>query len=234
MEGFKSIDGGDLGTIILRRNPRARRYLLRVKEGQVYATMPRHGNEQALLTFVHEQHDRLLQMLQKSPKRRVLNEGTELNTLTFSLQIARKPLNNIYYTLKDSVLHISCPLQTEFSDEWVQKILYGILESVIRVEAKRHLPQRLKVLAEKHKFQYASVKVNNSRTHWGSCTSRKSINLSLSVMLLPEHLVDYILLHELCHTIEMNHGERFWALMDKVTGGHATAYRKEVKSFGML
>lgn len=225
---------GDLGVVFIRRNPRARRYLLRVENGHVYATIPARGNERDLLSFIHEQQDRLLLIMEKTPKRLLLNENAKLETLTFSLKIVRSSLGNIYSTLKDHFLYISCPLRTNFSEEQIQKDLWKIVENTLRYEAKRVLPLQLEALAEKHGFQYTSVKINNSRTHWGSCTARKSINLSLSVMLLPRHLVDYILLHELCHTVEMNHSERFWALMSKVTEGKVGSFRKEMKKYKML
>jgi predicted metal-dependent hydrolase len=101
----------------------------------------------------------------------------------------------------------------------------------MRYEAKRYLPVLLKELALRHGFSYNTVKIHNSRSRWGSCTSRKNINLSLSLMLVQRHLVEYVLLHELCHTVEMNHGERFWALMSKVTDGKARALRGELKRF---
>ena len=234
MMEYKEIEVEGLGVVFVRRNPRARKYLLRVEKGRVYATIPARGSDRGMLTFVDEQRGRLLRMLENEPERRVLDESTVLTTQTFSLRIARTSLNNIYTTLKEGVLHLSCPLQTDFSNERVQKILWKIVEDTLRYEAKRLLPARAKVLAEAHGFQYAQVKINNSRTHWGSCTAQKNINLSLSVMLLPEYLSDYILLHELCHTVEMNHSERFWSLMNKVTGGKAFGYRRELKKCRMF
>ena len=231
---YKEIEIDDLGVVFVRRNPRARRYLLRVENGHVHATIPARGSEREMLSFINEQRSRLSRMLESAPKRRTFDENSEFNSQTFSLCIARTPLSNIYTTLKDGVLHISCPMHTDFSDENVQKLLWKTIEDTLRYEAKRLLPTRIKNLAEAHGFQYTGVKINNSRTHWGSCTARKSINLSLSIMLLPEHLSDYILLHELCHTAEMNHSERFWSLMDKVTAGKTTEYRRELKKYRML
>ncbi|MDR1116067.1 MAG: M48 family metallopeptidase [Tannerella sp.] len=231
---YKEIDGGDLGVILLRRNPRARRYTLRVCDGRIYATTPPRGSEREVLSFLARKHDLLLRMLQKSPGRMTLDENTELRSLTFRLQVRRSSLDNFYVAAKDGVLQISCPQQTDFHDERTQQSLWKIVEDALRHEAKRVLPVRLSALAGKHGFRYTAVKINSSRTHWGSCTSLKNINLSLSVMLLPEHLVDYVLLHELCHTVEMNHGDRFWSLMDKITDGKAAAYRGELRRHRLL
>ena len=226
------IDG--IGTVFVHRNPRARRYSLRIENGHVHATIPVRGSERELLSFIDEKRNRLLQLLENAPRRPLLDENAEFKLQTFSLRIIRTNLDNVYITLKEGVLLISCPLKTDFSDENVQKVLWSIIENALRHEAKRILPCRTKELAEKHGFKFVKVKINNSRTHWGSCTGQKNINLSLSIMLLPEHLSDYILLHELCHTVEMNHSERFWSLMDNVTGGKSLQYRKELKKYRML
>ena len=231
---YKEVEVEDLGVVFVRRNPRARRYLLRVENGRVYATIPVRGSEREMLSFVNEQRDRLLRMLKNAPKRQVIDDNAKFDTQTFSLHVTRSTLNNFYTTLKDGVLHISCPMPTDFSNERVQKILWKIIEDALRYEAKRILPARVKFLSETHGFNYSKVKINNSRTHWGSCTAQKNINLSLSVMLLPQNLSDYILLHELCHTVEMNHSERFWSLMDKVTEGKAHYYRKDIKKYRIL
>ncbi|MDR1813940.1 MAG: M48 family metallopeptidase [Tannerella sp.] len=157
------------------------------------------------------------------------DENTELQTLTFSLRIIRHQLQNFYSSLKDGVLTVSCPAGTDFSAPAVQVLMGKIVTASLRAEAKRVLPVRLKTLADEHGFVFKEVKIKNMRSRWGSCSSRKNINLSLRLMMLPQHLVDYVLLHELCHTVEMNHGVRFWSLMDKVTGNNSKRLRKEMK-----
>lgn len=102
-------------------------------------------------------------------------------------------------------------------------------EKKLRKQAKEYLPQRLELLASKYGFSYNSVKITKSKGRWGSCSSKKNINLSLYLMKLPPYLIDYVILHELCHTKEMNHGPQFWLLMDQVTGGIAKKLKKELK-----
>ena len=100
----------------------------------------------------------------------------------------------------------------------------------LRLKALSYLPLRLKQLAIAHGFSYNTVKISRSKSRWGSCSSKKNINLSLFLMLLPEYLIDYVLLHELCHTIEMNHGAEFWNLLDRTCQGRAKLLRKELKT----
>jgi predicted metal-dependent hydrolase len=101
-------------------------------------------------------------------------------------------------------------------------------EAALRREAQALLPGELERLAKEHGFHYRAVGIRKSKTRWGSCSSKGNISLSLYLMLLPPHLREYVMLHELCHTIHMNHGPNFWALMDKCTQGKTNAYRKEI------
>ena len=230
----KTIQDKELGTILLRTSPRATRYTLKISKGRITATMPPGGNEARMLAFIRENRKKLRAALDKHPARPLLSDETNMQATTFRLHIFRTDRANFYMKLDDSVLHIACPEKTDFSDERVQTLLKDLLEKALRHEARRLLPPRLLNLAAQHGFTCTGVKIFNSKSHWGSCTARGSINLSLSLMLLPWHLVDYVLLHELCHTIEMNHSDRFWALMNKVTDGKALALRQELKGYHML
>lgn len=230
----KNIQDKDLGVITLRTTPRATRYTLKISKGKITATMPPGGDEKRMIAFIMENKARLVKALQKHPARPLLDERSELQATTFRLHIFRTERSNFHMRLEDGVLHIACPNETRFEEEEVQSLLKSMLEKALRHEAKRLLPERITLLARQHGFMLTGVKINNSKTHWGSCTMKKSINLSQSLMLLPWHLVDYVLLHELCHTIEMNHSERFWKLMDKVTDNQAIRLRSELKNYHML
>ena len=230
----KKIQDSELGTIILRTTPRATRYTLKISKGTITATMPQGGDELRMLSFIHENKAKLLKALARFPARALLTDETVLQTATFRLHIFRTERANFYMRLDQGELHIACPAATDFADPRVQTLLKGFVEKALRHEAARLLPERLLNLAARHGFACTGVKIFNSRSHWGSCTARKSINLSLSLMLLPWHLIDYVLLHELCHTVEMNHCERFWRLMDRVTDGKAQLLRKELKGYHML
>lgn len=128
---------------------------------------------------------------------------------------------------KEGLVELVYPPQTDFPS--MQRWLFKVICEVLRKQAKLVLPGRLDELSRLHGFDYTRVNINSARTRWGSCSSKKHINLSLFLMALPRKLSDYVLLHELCHTVEMNHGPRFWALMDKVTDEKAKALRAELR-----
>ena len=230
----KKIYENDLGTILLRTAPRATRYTLKISKGMITATMPVGGDEGRMLSFIEENRQKLLNALKKHPARPLLNETARLETTTFLLHIFRTERANFYMKLDNSILHIACPLETRFESDEVQLILKGFLEKALRHEAKRLLPDRLKTLADRYKLTFTSVRIMNSKTRWGSCSTHKSINLSLSLMLLPWHLIDYVLLHELCHTVEMNHSDRFWKLLNEITENRALMLRQELKKYSIL
>lgn len=123
------------------------------------------------------------------------------------------------------------PPQADFSDPRTDAWLRKALVEELRKQARSLLPPRLQALAQAHGFAYRRVTIKNARSRWGSCSSLGNINLSLYLLLLPTHLIDYVMLHELCHTREMNHGPRFWALLDSLTDGKAHALRREIREF---
>lgn len=94
-------------------------------------------------------------------------------------------------------------------------------------EAARELCHvRLAHFNEYYNFEYKRVAIRNTRSRWGSCSSKKNLNFNYRIMLLPPELQDYLIVHELCHLEEMNHGPQFWSLVAE----QVPDYKERIKS----
>jgi predicted metal-dependent hydrolase len=91
----------------------------------------------------------------------------------------------------------------------IKKILLCWLQQ----RARFSLLPWLATLSQQTGLSYMHASVRNATTRWGSCSARKTISLNGKLLLLPPHLVEYVLLHELCHTLHLNHSRRFWDLV---------------------
>lgn len=209
----------DLGKIAIIRNVRAKSVIARRKSGYIQLTVPDRFSMKQISDVFQKMKPRL-EVLPEKPVIR-FSADSSFQTFSFSLSIEERKIKNHYMTLKDGTLYIVCPKNTDYNDSGVQDIIRNCIEKAMRHEAKRLFPAKLTALAKQYNFTYTDLKINKSRSRWGSCSSKKAINLSYFCCVLPEYLIDFVMLHELCHTIEMNHGERFWQLLDSVTNGKA-------------
>ena len=117
------------------------------------------------------------------------------------------------------------------ADNDIQTWITKTLEAFARKRVKERLIPRLLNMAAERSLNLNDVKVSSAKGRWGSCSSKGNINLSLYLVLLPRHLQDYVLQHELTHLVEMNHSPRFWARLDEVCEGKAKALRKEMRGY---
>ena len=101
--------------------------------------------------------------------------------------------------------------------------------AALRREAKEVLPAMVERLANEHGFSYGNITIRATRSKWGCCTSRNNLSLSLYLMTLPTHLQEFVVLHELCHTVHHDHSAKFHALLDKVTGGREKELNRQLK-----
>lgn len=78
------------------------------------------------------------------------------------------------------------------------------------------IPKRVAYYAQKMQVTYGRITIRNQKTRWGSCSRKGNLNFNCLLMLTPPEVVDYVVVHELCHRKEMNHSARFWAEVEKV------------------
>lgn len=82
--------------------------------------------------------------------------------------------------------------------------------SAHKTEARRLILERLSFWSAHYNLTYGRVAIRNTRSRWGSCSTKRNLNFNYRVAFLPQELVDYVIVHELCHLIEFNHSPSFW------------------------
>ena len=101
--------------------------------------------------------------------------------------------------------------------------------SKYKEQARALVTQKVADFGQIYGLSYNRIFIRNQKTRWGSCSSKKNLNYNFRIALLPERLVDYIIVHELCHLQELNHSPRFWALVEQEIPYYKEA-RKELRN----
>lgn len=200
-----------------RINARAKRLRLTLKSGRVWVTIPPRTSQATVKKFLKDTEDWLESQWQKQQILKLqhpdASSGQPLQTaqpqsqqsLTFPAldQTWHFDVSASYSRLRahGNILHVPEGKAVQSIKQWVKQ------------QAEGYLPDRLARLAEQHGFRYSGCTVRHARSRWGSCSRQGKINLNASLIMLAPELVDYVLLHELCHTRQFNHSPLFWAEM---------------------
>ena len=201
----------EFGTITVRRSARATQVRLRVApDGSLRASMPVYAPMFLLKRLIKSSRPQLRKMLEHSLPQTEYHDGQQIGkSHTLIVRSATR------LAVGRSKQHITVdlpPALTLQSPEVVKK-LREVVIIALRLEAKSYLPKRLQYLANQHGFVYDKVRFSHASSRWGSCSSSGTISLNIALMKLPFELIDYVVIHELAHTVEMNHSEAFWALV---------------------
>ena len=224
-----------LGTVTLRKLRQSRHMRILVRAEGVLVTMPLYTSFGEAEGFLDNHVDWALQAMQRLSDKQAkaqttFTPDTEFGTYSRKVRLIPGERHNVHVDIRPGLVEIYYPATRQIDDPLLQATIRKAVEHAWRVEAREVLPARLQQLAAQHGFHYKKLTVRSSRTCWGSCSPDNSINLSLHLMHLPDHLIDYIILHELCHTLHKNHGAAFWALLDRVTQKKAREYAKQLRA----
>ena len=143
----------------------------------------------------------------------------------------RYPLD-IRQSLKSQVDFINNHIQISTTNPDHEEHIEQQLKKLYRQQALTIFPERLEAIYQQIKYlglpRYNKLTIRHMRTRWGSCSSQRNISLNLELVKLEPIYLDYIITHELCHLKQMNHGPKFYALMDQAMSDWP-ARRKQLK-----
>lgn len=205
------------------RNPRYRRVGLRVTAEELRISAPPAASERELRGIVEDHRawaQAALARLEAARPRDAIHGDPLPRLLPLRAIAARWPV--VYATASGNRLRVSCrdgTVTVQAPAEAGETDLGEALRRWLMREARRHLAPRLTDLAARHGLDYGRLSIRAQRSRWGSCSGRGDISLNYRLLFLPPALVDYVLLHELAHTVERNHSARFWGLLEEMLPG---------------
>ena len=214
-----TIELNGIGEVKIRRSANIKFLSIRMAPARgIWVNVPYGVSQRQVEKFLQEKKDWIRQT---SAKMKVYEQdtgvglriGAEIKTKLHVLKIAATEEEKPGYRIEGNVITLSIPQTTDFSriERTVQQFL-------------------LEIYAEKYGFKYARLSFRNNLSNWGSCSQDNNISLNIKLMKLPDEIIDYVILHELCHTVEKNHSADFWKLVRKVCPG-CDALRSRLRKY---
>lgn len=206
----------------LKTSSRARRISITIKNGQVTVTMPVGATAQQALSFLESKKVWLAKHLTKCdqiPSAGELVKSDEHQLLYLGkwhrVEVATESTRSIQIQLIDDRIIISLTKVPATADQ-----LNKALDAWYREQAVMVCGEKLHHFSKIMGLTLQEYRIKEQQTRWGSCSTRNNININWRILLAPEAVVDYLIVHELAHLRQMNHSREFWLEVEKVLPGY--------------
>ncbi len=230
----KSITVPGIGLVLITKKTNASRLKLRVHPQKgVLVTIPYSVSFSEGERFVNQNLGWLTEKLKlQSEKKEQKKFSPDTVFRTRKLNLLFKPQLKpcIRAVLQENnIIILYNQENTDFNDDAVQEFIKKFILRCLKVEGTDFLLKRLNEISVKTGIKYKSGSVGTAGTRLGSCSSRNDIILSCRLMLLPDELIDYIILHELSHVIHKNHSEKFHSLLNSLVSGKSAFLNSQLR-----
>ena len=193
----------------IRHHPTARRLTLRIDPagGGAIVTLPSGLKARDGIAFAERKADWLINRLDSLPKPVPIGNGSELPLRGIPHRIRHRTDARGTVWLENGEIHVAG------RPEYLQRRIVDWLKA----EARRELGERAHDKADRIGRTVGRVTVRDTRSRWGSCSANGNLSFCWRLIMAPEHVLDYVVAHEVAHLIERNHGPRFWDLVRELT-----------------
>lgn len=194
---------------LVKRSKRRKNIAIKVlPSGEVVVYAPQTSTDERIKKVVLSKYD-WIEKHQKTANDRLnllprLNDGDKIYISGKIYNLSYHNKKTFYYNQSENCLYLP-----------VNDAIGGLI-AFIKVVFLPYIQAKTEYFAQKFSFNYKMVTISNCKRLWGVCSADNKIKYSLSVALIPEDLCDYIVLHELCHTVQKNHQKQFYCLLQSV------------------
>ncbi len=219
-----NVDG--IGDVPFYKRRDAATIKIRVSGSDIKVSMPMWVPYKAAVAYVSQRSEWIVANRKPSA---VLNPGSKIGKNTV---LRLQPADVIRFSSKytNNQLIIRFPSQYSIDSRVVQERVKKYAISALQREAEELLLPLVRKNAAVGNFSVNKIEVKNLKSRWGSCSSRKDLAFSLFLIQLPWHCIEYVIYHELAHTIHMNHSAEFWALVAQFVPNYKDI-RREMKQY---
>lgn len=223
------IQDKEFGKITIRRSSRATQVRIRVApDGTLRASLPLHAPTLLIKHLLRTSRNELRTILAQAKPEYKYENGMQIGkSHTLIVQISNDSTSSVKRHGQQIIVKLSRHIQLNEPD--ITRQIRETIIKALRIEAKSYLPKRLSFLAQKYSFNYERTRFSHASGRWGSCSSNGTVSLNIALMKLPFELIDYIIIHELSHTKQMNHSPIFWTLVAQADPNYK-AHRRALKS----
>lgn len=206
------IQDQEFGKITVRRSAKSSQVSLKVApDGTLRASLPIYAPVFLVKRLIKNSRDELREILLKAKPGYEYVNGMQIGkSHTLIIQST-----NLHFDVlrHGQQIIVKLPTGLTINQPEIARQIRNVVISSLRIEAKSYLPKRLAYLADSHGFFYKKVRFSHASGRWGSCSSSGTISLNIALMKLPFEIIDYVIIHELAHTKQMNHGHTFWQIV---------------------
>ena len=219
----------EFGEIVVKKRSLAKTVSLKIApDGRIQITMPPYAPLLAAKALIKTSRKQIRELVSQYREKLSYTENQQIGkSHNLLIQTTAKP-SSVKIVGTQILAEINEAESVESTTN--QQLIRSKILIALRKEAKSYLPRRLSFLAEEHGFSFARSKITHSSSRWGSCSSSGTISLNIGMMNLPFELIDYVIIHELCHTRHMNHSTKFWDEVSKFDP-HYKIHRNELKKY---
>ena len=219
----------EFGEIVVKKRSLAKTVSLKIApDGRIQITMPPYVPLLAAKALIKTSRKQIRELVSQYREKLSYTENQQIGkSHNLLIQTTAKP-SSVKIVGTQILAEINEAESVESAKN--QQLIRSKILVALRKEAKSYLPRRLSFLAEEHGFSFARSKITHSSSRWGSCSSSGTISLNIGMMNLPFELIDYVIIHELCHTRHMNHSTKFWDEVAKFDPHYKTR-RNELKKY---
>ena len=202
---------------VLKRSARRRRIAFLVDETGLSVQVPWRTGDPLVEAEIRKATRWILAKLEEWSRRapaprRVWADGVALDYLgrSITLAVVHDPVATLVEFKPEGLLEVRSPTPND------PAAVRAALIRWYRRHAERHFPDRVDHYALRLKVERPRILLSSATTRWGSCNGKREVRLNFRLMQAPEHIIDYVVAHELAHLLHLNHSQRFWNAVGRI------------------